>query len=364
MNDKINENEHLRVILLYLIPIMGWILYTYQNTPLKLSWMVAAIGFCILFFCSALLISLFKKENVQFAPPDFAEPVLPQASHALSSEDISPELIEKIVNLEEVLKQKNIEFENKEEALMLALQENQELKIKLQETGESLSLQEEESRRKIVALELEAHQKQQASALLENQIYDLRYEIKTLLHLSEADYTIQGKEILRQETVADVVLEPIVSAPAPSTSRGLLTRCLDIAQKITAGYHASSLRKISLDPYAFDLRRLSEALRQETGALIIVYSPKEERVLFANSETKTFLGISPEQFAQDFSEYAGAEFSLWKSSVAHLLTRSEVGLSLNFANKSGDTVPLRAVIGSVPTGVFRTLVIGVFQPMP
>lgn len=345
MSDKFNENEWISVLLLYLIPILGWIIYTYQNTPLEYSWVVSGIGFAILFFCSALLISLLKKQPVLVAEPMIPvvqepRPFIPEEP---PQEDLSKEWMEKIELLQTHLQEK-------ESALAQALNENHEMAEKIQEIRESAALNEEEARRKIESLELEVHQTGQAAKQFENQINDLRYEIKTLLNLTEVG----------PEPIKDVPLEPVqeVIAPKPQAgTRGLLTRCVDAAQKITAGYHTSSLRGLSLDPYAFDLRRLQDALRQESGALILVYSPKEERVLFANAETKNLLGISPEQFAQDFADFAAEDFPKWKSAVLQLLTKSEVRIPIQFKDKSGDKVLLNAQIASIPTGVFRSLII-------
>lgn len=334
------------IVAIYLIPILSWIFYIEQG------WALATIGLSILFFGSALLISLFREQH-----PVPAILPTPPAPIILPQEDRSQEFLAKIDALQNVLKETELVLEAKEEELKSSLLENEELQQTVKSLKEAIAVEEEEMRKKIETLELESHQKQQASTQLENQIHDLRYEIKTLLQLTEVDYNQLGKELKQIEP-----LEPIKPPPVPTTARGLLTRCIDIAQKITAGYHSSSLRKISLDPYAFDLRRLSEALRQETGALILVYSPKEERVLFANAETKPLFGISPEQFAQDFTDYAADDFPKWKNGILQLLTKSDIQLSLEFQTKGGESLHLRALLGSIPTGVFRSLVVGVLHP--
>lgn len=366
MSEKFNENEWIQVLFLYSIPILSWIIYTHQEASLEFSFLVAGSGFVILFFGSALFISLLKRQVAEpqvFAPVFESAPVVMHQDPVFTEESILP-YKEQIESIQHELGEKEREIQSMTEQLTHALGEHQEIKDKLTEVMETSAQKEEEARKKIEALELESHQKMQTSKHLENQIHDLRYEIKTLLQLTEVDYAQLGMEpAKKQEVVPEVVVEPVAPLQPKGSARSRLTRCIDIAQKITAGYHSSSLRSLSLDPYAFDLRRLSDALKQETGALILVYSPKEERILFANGETKAILGISPEQFAQDFTEIAGSDFSTWKSGVTQLLTKSEVNITVDFKTNSFGPVALNALMGPIPTGVFRSLIIAILQPL-
>lgn len=366
MSEKFNENEWIQVLFLYSIPILSWILYTHEAASLEFSFFVATSGFVILFFGSALLISLLKRQvpAPQVLAPIFeSAPVVVQQDPVFAEESILP-YKEQIDSIQHELGEKEREIQSMTEQLTHALGEHQEIKEKLTEVMETSAQKEEEARKKIEALELESHQKMQTSKHLENQIHDLRYEIKTLLQLTEVDYKQLGMEPEKKEdVVSEPVVEPVIPAQSKGSTRSRLTRCIDIAQKITAGYHSSSLRSLSLDPYAFDLRRLSDALRHETGALILVYSPKEERILFANGETKSMLGMSPEQFAQDFTEIVGTEFITWKTGITQLLTKSEVNITVEFKTKAFGPVALNALMGPIPTGVFRSLVIAILQPL-
>lgn len=361
MSEKFNETEWIQVLLIYTIPILSWILYTHQAAPLEFSFLVAGLGCVILFFGSALLISLMRRQGVGSQVVMSVYEAAPVVIQKVSTEDLALPYKEQIDSIQHELAEKEREIQSMTEQLTHALGEHQEIKEKLTEVLETSAQKEEEARKKIEALELESHQKMQTSKQLENQIHDLRYEIKTLLQLTEVDYDKLGMEPAKKE---EVVPEPVAPPPQPKGSmRSRLTRCIDIAQKITAGYHSSSLRSLSLDPYAFDLRRLSDALRQENGALILVYSPKEERILFANGETKSLFGLSPEQFAQDFTEIAGTDFMTWKSGVTQLLTKSEVNMTVEFKTKSQGSIALNVLMGPIPTGVFRSLVIAILQPL-
>lgn len=361
MSERFNENSWIRVILLYLIPIAAWISYTYQNSSLSFSFEVAAIGSTILFFGSALFISLLKpKDEPKIAPKIIEVPVPTEAIFPLA------EWEEKVSSLEERLKLQALEFEGSNQDLEKIQIENRELREKLQEMTDSTLQHSEEAQHKIQSLELELHQSKQHSTQLENQIHDLRYEIKTLLNLTEVGYShpepSKKEEAALPEPFKEYVITPQPQASGGNT-RALLTRCLDIAQKITAGYHTSSLRGLTLDPYAFDLRRLADALRYESSALILLYSPKEERLLFANGETKELFGVSPEEFLHDFSDYAGADFAKWKNAVVQLLTKVDVTVALEFKNRFHEPVPLNAHMATIPTGAFRSSVMVVLTPV-
>lgn len=363
MSAKSHKNELVYIFLLYLFPILGWIFYTHLNAPLIFSWTIALVGFILLSFGSVLLFSLMKMQRVTVRESVVHEPPEPQIiiEKVFQPPEPPTEYIEKIQQLEMGINEIALDLENKELELARQLLENKEINEKLQEALEATASKEEEARKKIESLEAETHQKIQASKQLENQIHDLRYEIKTLLQLTEVDYQAFPKE----EAFIEHTIAPspslVCNLPAQESAKGLLTRCINIAQKMTAGYHVSSVRHLSSDPYAFDLRRLSDALRHEMGALIVVYSPKEERVLFSNAESKSLLGLSPEEFSQDFNDYIDTGFSQWKGGVRQLLTKSEVSLLIDFQTKNHDTVPLKVLLGAIPTGVFRSLVIGVLQ---
>lgn len=350
MGERFNENEWIRVILLYLIPILSWVLYTYQNGPIAFSWVVFASGLALLFFGSALMISLLKmKEN---APVQAVTPI--KIVEPIQVVDTEKEAL--LAELQATVHATNVTLQQKEEELSFLGNENQEIKSKLHALLEEQGAREEEARRKIEILESETNQHQLASKAFENQIHDLRYEIKTLLQLTEVDYLTNNE---KEEQKTEAVHEPTFY---PKSSRGLLTRCIDIAQKITAGYHSVS-KNITHDPYAFDLRRLRDALRHETGALIVVYSPKEEQLLFANNETKKLFNLSPEHFVQDFSEFAAPSLQKWKNASIQLLTKPDISLLLDFHTKDEEVISLNALLGVIPTGVFRSLIIGVLEPV-
>lgn len=68
---------------------------------------------------------------------------------------------------------------------------------------------------------------------LECQIHDLRYEIKTLLQLTEVDYSKFVMEQPVKKAELDDELPRVQGNVKEEEARILLRRCLDVAQKIT-----------------------------------------------------------------------------------------------------------------------------------
>lgn len=360
----------LTILLLYLFPILAWIGYTYLSTPLIFSWFIALGGLAILCLGTALLSILFRVQDAPLQevekepiPAKIDAPQIEIPAPIIVHQE-SPKLLEEIQTLKDSLSEKSQALEKSHQDLHQMAEEYQTAKDKLKQIQEELATKQDDKFRKIEDLELAGRQKQETIQQLENQIHDLRYEIKTLLSLTEVNYA-SAKKSLEPIPSSDLPLEeelfedPPFEGPVTSEKEAelLLKRCVHIAEKMKAGYRASTLRSISSDPYAFDLRRLSDALHLEEGALISVYSPKDERILFANKETKNLLGWSPENFIQDFSEIA--DFSTWKNHTEELLTKKEVHFSLKFQTKSDEPKELRVLLGAIPSGIFRSLILAI-----
>lgn len=225
---------------------------------------------------------------------------------------------------------------------------------------------------------------------LDTKVHDLSYEIKTLLFLNQEEPISPkpvsfAKEKEKPSTFAKAAAlerfeppcavigeenegsyareKPIQTA---QEAAALLKKCINMAQKLTgANYHtseASRYREFSTSNYAIDQRRLFDALRNENGALIIVYSQKENKILFANSETKVLLGWSSEKFVADFASIMHEGMSDWRKALSSLVVSSEAQARLLAKTKQGQEVILTCHLGLIPTGLFRNYVIGVLYP--
>lgn len=240
----------------------------------------------------------------------------------------------------------------------------------------------------------EMEKRQEQIYQLDTKIHDLSYEIKTLLYLNEEETASQKSPGAGRSSVAlkteeipspyypgnvaekleltSTVIEsgrdegydqfenPINTAAEASQ---LLKKCVNDAQKLTgANYYSnesSRYREFSSSYFAIDQRRLFDSLRNETSALIVVYSQKELKVVFVNNRSRNVLGWSPEKFVEDFSTIMQEGMNDWKKAVSQLGTAAESQTRLLAKTKQGQEIILNCHLGVIPTGLFRNYVIGV-----
>lgn len=238
--------------------------------------------------------------------------------------------------------------------------------------------------------EEQLRQKQLQLTVLQQMLEDQKYEIKTLLCLHEEENSPTKLPIPKVEESAPPCLTgtrlamnqeqayPIVNSQmeetitiensirTPVEAINLLKKCINIAQKLTgANYYSnesSRYREFSSSYYAIDQRRLFDSLRDEAGALILVYSQKENKLLFVNNQSKTLLGWSPEKFLIDFSMIIQGDLNDWKKNLSLLAPTSDSQTRLLAKTKQGQEILLNGHLGVIPTGLFRNHVIGVFYP--
>jgi PAS domain-containing protein len=296
-------------------------------------------------------------------------------------------------------------LEIKTQELQKQEEENKQLQLKVQQVAQDFAdyklFSEEQLKQKQLQLtslqqiiedqRAEMEKRQEQIYQLDTKVHDLSYEIKTLLYLHEeetapqkASTTIKedasraflhGALQESQETASVAILAPPVSSDThvlenpvrtATEAASLLKKCITIAQKLTGSNYysneSSRYREFSSSYFAIDQRRLFDNLRSETGALIIVYSQKEHKLLFANNESKTMLGWSPEKLLADFSSIMQEGIYDWKKAVTLLATSSEAHARLLAKTKNGQEVLLNCHLGVVPTGLFRNYVIGVLYP--
>ncbi|OJV11172.1 MAG: hypothetical protein BGO14_09295 [Chlamydiales bacterium 38-26] len=237
-----------------------------------------------------------------------------------------------------------------------------------------------ESQKTIASQREDLDKKLQLIAQLETKVSDLTYEIKTLLQLVELAE-------LEKHTLPIYPTLPVENHPSSSISSKAdeeeyldfhltetnvqnesqailqLRKCIDIAQKITgANYYNNSqsrFKDLAIDNYALDLRRLFESLRLENASVIIFYSHKENKVLFVNNQSRHLLGWSPDKFVQSFNDILEPSKEEWKLGISSLAIKNDVSLCLKMKNKTGSLVDVQALLGIIPTGIFRQHILGV-----
>jgi len=207
--------------------------------------------------------------------------------------------------------------------------------------------------------------KQQQTSTLEGKVGDLTYEIKTLLQLAEAHsgslyteppttYSSSFMPQYEYEEPLSIIPERQIRTHEEATLQ--LKRCIDIAQKITGSQRFSNqlnaFRDSAADSFALDLRRLCDSLRSENNSTIILYSPKENQLLFVNNQIKILTGWSPDKFVQNFTDIIQDD-DAWRKGFGSLAMRSEAQFKIPLKTKSGQDISVQVHMGMIPTGIFR-----------
>lgn len=284
-------------------------------------------------------------------------------------------------------------------------EENRQLELKVQQIAQDFAdyklFSEEQLKQKQIQLAAlqqiiedqrnEMEKRQEQIHQLDTKVHDLSYEIKTLLYLHEEKEVLTdpfalkeekspifiheainaGEEFQQQAKIAmaeasfqnDAIESPVRNAV---DAAHLLKKCINVAQKLTgANYYSQEsfrYREFSSSYFAIDQRRLFDSLRTEAGALIIVYSQKEGKLLFANNESKTILGWNPEKLAMDFSSIIQDAAFEWKNALNTLIAAPDSQARLLAKTKQGQEILLNCHLGVIATGLFRNYVIGVLYP--
>lgn len=293
--------------------------------------------------------------------------------------------------LAHIIEAKNQELRKREE-------DNQQLKLQVQKVSQDFEdyklFSEEQLRQKHLQLSslqqmiedqrAEMEKRQDQIVQLDTKVHDLSYEIKTLLYLHEDDTPSLALSTHKEEKTTYTIREQITdykyspingdSSVDPSNetpvkfefAQNLLKKCISSAQKLTGSNYysneSSRYREYSTSYFAIDQRRLYDNLKSETGAIIIVYSQKENKLLFVNNVCKDILGWSPEKFVADFPSIIQEGMQDWKKALHTLSTLSESHVRLLMKTKNGQEILVNCQLGVIPTGLFRLNVIGVIYP--
>lgn len=373
MQNLFKERHHLLglIVALYIAPLCVITAWFMQAIEPSQAWSIFSTGlFCCIAGSLAIFFALRHWEwNVQLEnrSPNEIETLEAKISELQETNTaLTSQLEEKNCNLSEV----NPVTEFSEN--LIASKAEAEKKLEQNE------LYIHELHQEISQYKMAVQEKENWIAELESQVQDRTYELQTLLKLSEVSQAkkeaLVGKE---EEAFSFPLLNPLRSNYHSSdevtdmkvhTSEGAtshLKRCIAVAQKMTGVNHFSSsgsslFRDLPVNSYALDLRRLCDSLGSENTVAVALYSKKEDKLLFANSEIKNLLGWSSEKFLQDFSEIVLEGYSDWKNKIYSLMEFEEAKIRLLVKTKSGENLLLNCHIGVIPTGIFRNHAIAVF----
>lgn len=376
------------IVLCYLLPLISLIAFSSFYTPQFSDWhamsmglMLAAFGTLILFWrisrlekmrisdpCSDTLKTSYNnpdsedKPIIDFQEYDLTKRSLDEAQQMqirlLSEIDILNEEIAK-------LSSSKTEILNAKERLEEELDSS---KLSTKNQMEKQQTYIRELQRTIVDQKTHVEKKQQHILQLETKVGDLTNEIKTLLQFAEARTNSLLSNEIREpitESVQPLPLEEFSIDNYIKTTQEAsiqLNHCLDIAQKIKGsqrfGSQIYSFLDSPADNFSLDLRRLCDRLRGEAESTILLYSPQDSQLLFCSNRIKSLTGWSPEKFSQNFLELLTNELE-WKQGISSLMMRSEADIELQLRTRSGSPLKAKAVLGIIPTGIFRDHVIAV-----
>ncbi|WP_155117382.1 hypothetical protein [Neochlamydia sp. EPS4] len=390
------------IIAFYLLPIMLLSSYGRLYMPVQKGWNLLAFGI----FCSSIgLLGIFwmmcrlshkaehgtrdthlsALEASEFSPKqsNIVELDMTQAKALEDLQEQHNELHEHVLAV-----QKDLEAKTKE--LLEREQNNQHLQEKLSASAAEYEMSKQayesaldqqklllvDSQKTITEQRECIDKKLQQIAQLEIKVSDLTYEIKTLIQLAEIEnqsMPIYSSLPLEQAgsiypPLSDIFEEEISCLPEKKVRNSIqaniqLKRCIDIAQKITGASHyyntSSRFKDLAVDNYTLDLRRLFDSLRAENASAIIFYSQKENKILFVNNQCRSLLGWSPDKFVQSFNEIVEPSKDIWRQGIASLAIKNDNHISLKMKSKAGAQVEVHALLGIIPTGIFRYHVLGV-----
>lgn len=386
------------VILLYCFPLIVFGGYIANHFP-ELNWKTFSSGMLLLALGSLALFLLLRywesQANKNFFVEESAESQGPlthkkeyiQLQKALEETELRVQQME-TENLAStrIYEQLQLELQAENRVLQTVQHEKDQLQIQFDTLSEELAQLKETTEEKLEQNQIFLHEhqqtineqrhvieaKQQHVQQLEDKVRDLTYEIKTLLHLAEKTQVNEPSNYLSRSespskmTLGEGPLMPLNGSDQPlegeSEASHQLRRCLDIAQKMTGASHYNRQVKkseLSVEHYALDLRCLFESLRSENSFAILVYSQKENKLIFGNNQIKSILGWSSEKFIQSFPSIIEESVETWNNCLAQLAYKNECQAELNLKSKNGATVPVKCHLGVIPTGIFRSNILGV-----
>ncbi len=381
------------VLAFYTVPLALITLYTTSVLPFFQAWQILSIGLLSASIGTASLLTLLRRWEqartivVKETVVKRSEPA-PARAESGDSDAIAQELQE--------LQQKHDalahDLHQGQKALEVAQREKEQAILRCEELQdqqrENDRTNQDELQNKATLLEeyqqtisdqrAVIEKKQKRVEELENRIKDLKYELKTVLDVNERiergeepPVSTSNKPQKAKKAAASAD-EPTLDLGFASPSQSLdeaqaqLKRCIDIAQKLTGARHlagdSSTFRDLSAAGYALDLRRLCDSLRSEQSSMIVLYSQRENKLLFVNNQVRGLLGWSPEKFVQHYHNLIVQGEREWRAALGRLSSQDRSTLSFTLKARTGEERPVRCLLGTIPTGIFKSHVVGVFFP--
>lgn len=386
----------LGILVCYLFPAILLSTYTMQLLPLYESWKIFSYGIAGSIIGALVLFVLLNRSESD------AETILAIKEEPLPVEnDVDEEhsqemalLKETMANLEKKCTELSSQLVLKDEEIKKTIKNYDSVQDQIQVSKlefatfqkvceEQLQAKDDflqESQQASREQRLQIEKLQQHIAFLESKERDLHYEIKTLLQLTSFEKPVEPPTVVEAAPTKKTIIplnedeeeefSPAMEmyhgnrySPSSDDARNQLKRFIDTATKMTgAHYFGSTSGRLPMDNYVLDLRRLFDGLSDEYNYIVIVYSQRDNKILFSNQIIKNVLGWSSEKFVQNFSEIMQDPHEDWKKAIGQLTINPEVQLSVSAKTKTGKILPLQCHLGAIYTGLFKNHAIGVMYP--
>lgn len=385
-------------LIFYLVPIVVISsLNLYWLSPLQ-SFRIMCLGISLASICALFLFILMRRLELTYK--NTLADAMDHIKAESSTKPLYTELSLEISNLKEIIAFKDSEIDKLMESaadqaeLALGLEEQSNINYgtfqqELENEKQALMADIEQKNQalrasdlKAAALTEEVNKQKRLILDLESKVHDLNYEIKTLLQLGSVDeaidptppqtpyeqlemssYQSDKLSLLLNDKEDTPTFEPATKSVPDAEEQ--LKRCLNIAQKMTGASYYQNFdgrqRDLPVDHFALDLRHLFDSLRSEHGNSILFYSKKENRVLFANNETKALIGWSPDKVVQSFEDLIQDGLDEWKANVNQVSHKGGVSMPLSIKSKSGEIVKVNAILGTIPSGLFKNDIVAVLR---
>ena len=195
-------------------------------------------------------------------------------------------------------------------------------------------------------------------SFLESRINDLSYELKTILELKDVENSINRTQ-----------WKPLKNIPSSETlnystynAKQELKKCINIAEDIKGANYLNNKNTNSVamqfSNSIYDIRSLNEYYRN-INTCIVIYSPKEDKLLFANRHVSELTGWPTERFLNDFYKLIQTNITDWRECIQSIKQNHYESIRLNIKSKTGKSSIIDCHLGLISKGAFENNIVGV-----
>jgi hypothetical protein len=285
------------------------------------------------------------------------------------------------------IRQLTVERNDLQAALLKIQEEHQTYQCSTEELMKNKESSSSTLEKTVVEQRAVLEQKQHLIIKLESQVRDLNYEVKTLLQLGDMASSEGNIPNAKHDNIHPVLdgftggdsamdIDTLYQSMPTSSDKQIrspydatlqMQHCVELAQNLVGAAHLGSgnsrFSEVSVDSQALDLRRLADKFRSEISAPVLLYSPGEDKLLFASNQIQGLFGWSPDKVVNDFFNLLQEGREEWYRALDALNEQDEVQLRLVVKAKSGHDVMVYSHLAPIRSGVFTNHAIAVLYPL-